>query len=459
MAVSPLADAISELADAFSGELLQPTDSGYEEARRIHNGLIDKRPALIARCSGTADVVDAVNLARERGLEVSVRGGGHNVAGRAVVDDGLMIDLSLMKGIQVDPNEKTVRAQGGVTWGEFDRETLLHGLATTGGIVTSTGIAGLTLGGGLGWLMGKYGLVSDNLLSVDLVTADGRVLRASEEEHSDLFWGLRGGGGNFGVATSLEYRLYPVEAVMTGGLVLHALDDAHDLLKFYRHLIGSVSDELTVYLAMTPSPDGSGTKIAALAACHCGSPADGEVALRPLKDFGSPVMDVMGPMPYQQINSMFDMGYPRGALNYWKSRFLAEFTDEAIDTMVGCFVDYPGGMHGGGVILEHIHGAATRRSVDATAFSHRDAALSVLILAEWEDPADSDKMIAWARKAHTRMEPFMAAAGYVNYLADDEVEGTVAASYGPNHQRLQALKSKYDPTNLFHMNQNILPSP
>ncbi len=427
--------------------------------RKVHNGLIDKRPALIARCSGTADVVDSVNLARERGLEVSVRGGGHNVAGRAVVDDGLMIDLSLMKGIHVDPKGKTVRAQGGVTWGEFDRETLLHGLATTGGIITSTGIAGLTLGGGIGWLMGKHGLVSDNLLSVDLVTADGRVLRASEEEHSDLFWGLRGGGGNFGVATSLEYRLHPVEPVMTGGLLVHSFDDAHDLLRFYRDLIGAVPDELTVYMVMTPSPDGSGTKVAALAACQCGPVADGEVALRPLKDFGSPVMDVMGPMPYGQINGMLDMGYPRGALNYWKSRFLAEFSDEAIDTMVECFADYPGGMHGSGVILEHVHGAATRRSVDATAFPHRDDALSFLILAEWEDPAESDRMIAWAREAHTRMEPFIATGGYVNYLDDDEVEGAVAAAYGPNYQRLQALKSKYDPTNLFHMNQNILPSP
>jgi FAD/FMN-containing dehydrogenase len=390
---------------------------------------------------------------------VSIRGGGHNVAGRAVVDDGLMIDLSLMKGIHVDAKGKTVRAQGGVTWGEFDRETLLHGLATTGGIVISTGIAGVTLGGGLGWLMGKYGLVSDNLLSVDLVTADGRVLRASEEEHSDLFWGLRGGGGNFGVVTSLEYRLHPVEAVMTGGLIVHALDDAYDLMRFYRDVIASVPDELTVYMVMTPSPDGSGTKVAALAACHCGPASDGEAALRPLKDFGSPVMDVMGPMPYHQINGMLDMGFPRGALNYWKSRFLAKFTDDAIDTMVECFADYPGGMHGGGMVLEHVHGAATRRSVDATAFPFREDALSLLILAEWEDPSDSDRMIAWAREAYTRMEPFMATGGYVNYLDDDEVEGAVAAAYGPNYERLRALKSKYDPTNLFHLNHNILPSP
>ena len=459
MAVPPLADTVSELANAFSGELLQPTDSGYEEARKVHNGFVDKRPTLIARCSGTADVVDAVNLARERGLEVSIRGGGHNVAGRAVVDDGLMIDLSLMKGIQVDPKGQTVGAQGGVTWGEFDRETQLHGLATTGGIVTSTGIAGLTLGGGLGWLMGRYGLVIDNLLSVDLVAADGRVLKVSEGEHSDLFWGLRGGGGNFGVATSFEYRLHPVGPVMTGGLVVHTFDDARDLLRFYRDVIGAVPDELTVYAALTPSPDGSGTKVAALAACHCGPASDGEVALRPIKDFGSPVMDVIGPMPYCQINGMLDMGYPRGALNYWKSRFLAEFTDEAIDTMVECFADYSGGMHGAGVFLEHVHGAATRLSVDATAFPHRDDALSLLIVSEWENTADSDRLIAWARDTYARMEPFMATGGYMNYLDHDEVEGAVAAAYGPNYQRLRELKSKYDPTNLFHMNQNILPSP
>src|ERR1700682_2138988 len=301
-----------EFSGTFSGQLLRPADAGYEEARRVHNGLVDKRPALIARCRGVADVVDAVELTRKLGLEVAVRGGGHNVAGRATIDGGLVIDLSPMKGIHVDPKGRTVRAQGGVTWAELNRETQLQGLAVTGGVVSTTGIAGLTLGGGLGWLMSKYGLALDNLVSAEVVTAAGEVLQASRDENADLFWALRGGGGNFGVATSLEYRLHAVGPTVTAGLIAHPFDRARDLLRFFRDSTASLPDEHTIFGTLTHAPDGSGTKVAAMATCHCGSLEAGEKAMRPLKRFGSPVLDAIGPIPYCQLNGMLDGGYPRG---------------------------------------------------------------------------------------------------------------------------------------------------
>src|SRR5213592_1414552 len=283
--VPSVADAVIELASKFSGQLLQPTDAGYEEERKVHNGLVNKHPALIARCRGVADVVDAVDLARKADLEVAVRGGGHNVAGRATVDGGLMIDLLPMKGIHVDPSARTARAQGGVTWAELNRETQLHGLAVTGGVVSTTGIAGLTLGGGLGWLMGKYGLALDNLRSVELVTAEGEVLRASEDEKPDLFWAVRGGGGNFGVATSFEYQLHSVGPIVTAGLIAHPFDQARDVLRFFRDSTASLPDEHTIFASLTHAPDGSGTNVAAMVTCHCGPLESGEEAMRPLKRF------------------------------------------------------------------------------------------------------------------------------------------------------------------------------
>jgi len=453
--VPSVADAVIELASKFSGQLLQPADAGYEEARRVHNGLVNKRPVLIARCRGVADVVDAVNLARKLSLEVAVRGGGHNVAGRATVDGGLMIDLAPMKGIHVDPYARTARAQGGVTWAELNRETQLHGLAVTGGVVSTTGIAGLTLGGGLGWLMGKYGLVLDNLRSVELVTADGKVLRMSKDEQADLFWAVRGGGGNFGVATSFEYQLHPVGPTITGGLVAHPFDRARDVLRFFRDCTASLPDELTVWAGLIHAPDGSGAKLAAMLACHCGSLAAGETAMRPLKQFGSPVMDAIGPMPYCQLNGILDAAYPRGALNYWKSSFLAQLSDDAIDTMIECFARCPTPM--GQLLLEHVHGAATRVGVGDTAFPHRADGHNLLVLSEWMEPANTERCIAWARETYAEMEPFMASGRYVNYLADDETGDPIAAAYGPNYRRLQELKRKYDPSNFFHMNQNIRP--
>ena len=453
---SSLADAVTELASGFSGHLLQPSDAGYEDARKVHNGLIDKRPALIARCRGVADVVDAVKLARRMNLEVAVRGGGHNVAGRATVDGGLMIDLMPMKGIHVDSRSRTVRAQGGVTWAELNRETQLHGLAVTGGVVSTTGIAGLTLGGGLGWLMGKYGLALDNLLSVELVTADGKVLRASKDEEPDLFWALRGGGGNFGVATSFEFQIHPVGPMITGGLVAHPFEHARDVLKFFRDFTASLPDEMSVFGGLLHAPDGSGTKLAAMLAGHCGSPAAGETATRPLKQFGTPAMDAIGPMPYTQLNGMLDGGFPKGALNYWKSNFLVRLSDEAIDTMIDCFARCPTPM--GALLLEHFHGAATRVGVSDTAFPHRAVGFNFLVLAQWMEPSETKKCIEWARKTYAAMEPFMAAGRYVNYLGDDETGDPIAAAYGPNYQRLREVKAKYDPGNFFHVNPNIRPA-
>src|SRR5260221_7913673 len=309
--VPSVAEAAAELARAFSGQLLKPGDVGYEEARKVHNGLVDKRPALIARCRGVADVVDAVSLTRKLGLEVAVRGGGHNVAGRATIDGGLMIDLAPMKGIHVDPKSRTARAQGGVTWAELNRETQLHGLAVTGGVVSSTGIAGLTLGGGLGWLMGKYGLALDNLRSIELITAEGKVLRASKDEEADLFWAVRGGGGNFGVATSFEFQLHPVGPTVTGGLIAHPFDHARDLLKFFRDSTASLPDEHMIFGGLIHAPDGSGTKLAAMVTCHCGSLADGEKTMRPLKEVRSPVVDALGPMAYCQLHRMLHADQPQ----------------------------------------------------------------------------------------------------------------------------------------------------
>lgn len=453
--VTAVVDAVTELAGTFSGQLLKPTDAEYDEARRVHNGLVDKRPALIARCRGVADVADAVNLTRKLGLELAVRGGGHNVAGRATIDGGVMIDLVPMKGIHVDPESRTARAQGGVTWAELNRETQLHGLAVTGGVVSSTGIAGLTLGGGLGWLMGKYGLALDNLRSVELVTAEGEVLRASKTGEPDLFWAVRGGGGNFGVATSFEFELHPVGPMVTGGLIAHPFDRARDVLRFFRDRTASLHDEQTIFGGLIHAPDGSGTKLAVMVTCHCGSRATGESAMRALKQFGSPVMDALGQMPYCQLNAMLDAAYPKGALNYWKSSFLTQLSDDAIDTMIACFARCPTPM--GQLLMEHFHGAATRVAPSDTAFPHRSDGYNFLVLSEWMEPAHNGRCIDWARETYGEMQPFFASARYVNYLDDDEIGEPVAAAYGSNYRRLQQLKAKYDPKNFFRMNQNIRP--
>jgi len=452
---SSVAQFVSEAVGTFSGRLLQPDDIGYDVARRVHNGMVNKRPALVAQCRGVADVVDAIQLARNLSLELSVRGGGHNVAGRAVVEGGVMIDLSGMRGIHVDAGHRTARAQGGATWADLNRETQLRGLAVTGGVVSTTGIAGLTLGGGVGWLMGKYGLALDNLLSVELVTADGQILRASVDEHPDLFWAVRGGGGNFGVVTSFEYRLFPVGPIIAGGLVAYPFDSARHMLRSYREFTAAIPDENSVAATLAHSPDGSGAKLAAMVACHCGPLAEGEAAIQPLKGFGSPVIDALGPMPYSQLNSMLDGGYPKGALNYWKSSFLTGLSDETIDTMIECFEHCPTPM--GQILLEHFHGAASRVGPMDTAFPHRREGYNFLVLSQTMDPASADRCTAWVRETYAAMRSFRAPGRYVNYLDDDETEGSVPAAYGPNYKRLQEVKTIYDPGNIFHLNHNILP--
>jgi FAD/FMN-containing dehydrogenase len=447
--------SVSDITARFSGHLLQPTDAGYDEARRVHNGLIDKRPTLIARCRNVADIVDAVKLAHDGNLEVAVKGGGHNPAGRAAIDGGLMIDLSLMKGIHVDPKNRTARAQGGATWREYNRETQAHGLATTGGVVSTTGIAGLTLGGGLGWLMPKLGMAVDNLRSAQVVTADARVLTASNDENADLFWALRGGGGNFGIAASLEFNAHPIGPMVTGGLVAHPFPAARDVLRFFRDTTKSLPDEEMLVAGLIHAPDGS-AKLAGIVACHCGPLADGEAALRPVKAFGPPVMDVVGPMPYEAVCQMLDAAYPKGALNYWKSSFLPALTDEAIAALLDCYSRVPSPMTG--IIIEHFHGAVTRIPVGDTAFPHRSDGYNLLFLSQWTNPADSERNIAWTRESYAAMKPFVAAGRYVNYLDADETGDPVVQAYGPAYARLREVKTKYDPTNFFHMNQNIKPA-
>jgi FAD/FMN-containing dehydrogenase len=452
--MSSVADAIAFAASSFSGQLFRPDDFGYDEHRKVHNGLIDKHPAAIARCHGVADVVDAVHLARSLGLEVSVRGGGHNVAGRAAIDRGLMIDLSAMKGIEVNAPARTVRAQGGVLWKELNRETQLHGLATTGGVVGTTGIAGLTLGGGLGWLMPKYGLALDNLRSADMVMADGQILRASAGENADLFWAIRGGGGNFGIAASLEYSLHQVGPMITGGVVAHPLPRAFDVLRFFRDTCASLPDEAMLVAALQTAPDGSNAKLTGIVGAHCGSITDGQAAFRPLRAFGPPLVDTIGPMPYATLNGMLDPAFPKGALNYWKAQFLTDLSDEAIRTLIAAFEACPSPMSH--IIIEHFHGAASRVPIAETACTMRVTGFNVVIASQWADRRETDRSVKWARDTFASLKPYLAPTRYVNYLEEDAPDAA-AVAYGSNLPRLRAIKTKYDPRNFFRHNVNVLP--
>jgi FAD/FMN-containing dehydrogenase len=447
--------ATTDFPQTFAGRLVGPADSDYDDVRRVHNGLVDKRPALIARCRGTADIVDAINVAQQTKMPIAVRGGGHNVAGRATIEGGLLIDLSLMKGVHVDAGNRVVRAQGGVTWGEFNRETQLHGLAVTGGVVSSTGIAGLTLGGGFGWLLGSHGLAIDNLRSADIVTASGSVLTASADENADLFWAIRGGGGNFGVAASFEYDVHPIGPIVHGGLIAYPFAMAEDVLRFYREFTANVSDDLTVFCALAHAPDGSGAKIAAIAACYSGPQETAAAALAPLKAFGKPVLDLLGPIPYCQINAMLDAGLPRGARNYWKSSFLSGLSDDAIRAMIDIYASVPSPMSQ--LMVEHFHGATSRVAQDATAFPHRQVGYNFMLLSQWMQPADDQTNMAWARERYATMQPFVSSLRYVNYLDHDDTRDAAAAAYGPNYRRLQEIKTKYDSGNLFRQNLNVQP--
>ena len=444
----------AELIKSFAGQLLHPHDEGYDEARKLHNGLIDKRPGLIARCRGLADVADAVKIARGRGLELAVRGGGHNVAGRASIDHGAMIDLSLMKGINGDAKAKTARAEGGVLWKEFNRETQLHGLATTGGVVASTGIAGLTLGGGFGWLTPKYALALDNLRSADVVLADGRVVTANAHENPDLFWAIRGGGGNFGIVTSFEYNLHQVGPMITGGLVAHPVQKASDVLKFFRETCAKLTDDQMLVAGLLTAPDGSGAKLVGMLTCHSGSLAAGEAAVQPIKAFGPPVMDAMGPLPYVVQNSLLDEAFPKGALNYWKAQFLTDLSDDAIRTILEAFAACPSPLSQ--IVIEDFHGAASRVGISDTACTLRHNGFNVVIISQWTDPKDTARGKAWARETYDALKPYFGKTRYLNYLEEDATD-TAETIYGPNYSRLREIKRKYDPENVFRANVNIRP--
>jgi FAD/FMN-containing dehydrogenase len=449
--------------DSLHGPLIQPGDKGYDEARSIWNGAIDRCPACIARCTGVADVVAAVRFARERDLEIAVRSGGHGVGGHALCDGGLVIDLSPMKGIRVDPARRTARAEAGVLWGELDRETQLFGLATVGGIVTHTGIAGLTLGGGIGWLMRKYGATVDNLLSADVVTADGEVVTASQEQNPDLFWGIRGGGGNFGIVTSFEYRLHPVGPIVLAGPIFHPLEDAPEVLRFYREFIADAPDELTTIFNLRAAPplpflpEGvHGKPIVMVGACYAGSPEDGAEVVRPLKQFGSPIVDLLEPKPYTALQSMFDPSVPHGWHYYWKSVELPPLTDGAIETLVehASALTSPKSY----CIVFQLGGALGRVADGETAFSQRGAAHNVNINAIWteEDP-EAERHIAWARDFFDAMQPHAGGHVYLNFLGDEGGDRVRQAYGAENYKRLVELKHAYDPTNLFRLNQNIAP--
>ena len=438
----------------FNGRLVGPDDPAYDEVRAVHNGLVDRHPGLIARCHNVADVRDAVIFGRSAGLEISVRGGGHNVAGRAVTEGGLMIDLSLMRAVDVDPGRRRARAQGGTTWNEYNRVTNAYGQATTGGVVSTTGVAGLTLGGGLGWLMGKYGMSIDNLKAVEMVTADGVVRIVDEENEPDLFWALRGGGGNFGVAASLEFETHPLDTVL-GGLLAHPLAAAGDVVSRYREFAMQMSDEASVFCALVHAPDGSGAKLCAIPLCHAGPIDQAEAELRPLREFGPPVMDLVAPMPYPVVNTILDAGFPRGALNYWRSAFFTELSDAAVSALVEAYEAVPSPMSG--IVLEHFHGAACRVAPTATAFPHRSPGFNLVVTGQWQDPADTPANVQWVRDTLAALEPYTAARTSMNYAAEDEAD-RVDAAYGPNVGRLSDVKRRYDPVNLFRLNLNISPS-
>jgi FAD/FMN-containing dehydrogenase len=361
-----------------------------------------------------------------------------------------------MKGIHVDPRARTARCQGGVLWKEYNRETQVHGLATTGGVVGTTGVAGLTLGGGLGWLMPKHGLALDNLRSVEIVLADGSVRRASADEDADLFWAVRGGGGNFGVVTSFEFDAHPVGPMIAGGLVVHPLQRGPDALRFFREQCAAASDELMLAGGLLTAPDGSGAKLVGFLAAHCGPLAIGEAALKPIKAFGPPVMDQMGPISYCAQNGLLDASLPRGALNYWKSHFLTDLSDGTIDALVKSFEACPSPMSQ--IVIEHFHGAASRVPVDATACAMRLTGFNVVIVSQWADPRDNERCIAWCRETYGALRPYLGSFRYVNYLDTDETGDPLAAAYGPNYARLRQLKKKYDPENFFRGNVNIKPS-
>jgi FAD/FMN-containing dehydrogenase len=441
------------LDDAIGGDLLLASNPRYEEARQVWNGMIDRRPAAIARVHTVDDVVAAVRFAREHGLPIAVRGGGHNAAGLAVVDDGLVVDLTEMNQVEVDAERRIARAGGGATWGDFDAATQAYGLATTGGAISMTGIGGLTLGGGLGYLMRSRGLACDNLIGATVVLADGSVVHTSETERPELLWGLRGGGGNFGIVTEFEYRLYPLDGVYAG-LLIHPRERAVEALRAYRDLTQAAPDELTTFFALLNTPEGA--PVAAYLLASAGDADAGERAAAPFRAFGEAIADVVAPMPYVALQQMLDEAFQPGPPVYWRSHFLTGLPDEAIETIVAGANAAPSQLSN--VLIEHLGGAVSRVGNDDTAFDHRDAEYNFAIIAKWLDPAEAEANIAWARGLWEAMQPY-ARGAYVNYLGVGDAPERVRAAYSPQkYARLAALKRQYDPENVFRYNQNIPPA-
>jgi len=451
---------IAQLREQVRGDVVTPDDAGYEDARKVYNAMIDRRPGVVVRPANVEDVVAAVNFARESSLDLAVRGGGHSVPGFGTVDEGVVIDLSRMRGVRVDPENQRARAEGGATWGDFNAATHEFGLATTGGIVSTTGVGGLTLGGGIGYLARASGLSCDNLVSAEIVTADGRVLMASEDENQDLFWAIRGGSGNFGVATSLEFRLHPVKDIY-GGPMFFDLKDAGTVLRFYRDFIADAPEQFGGFPAWQIAPplpfipeERHGETFLAFVACWAGPVGQGERALKPLHDVAPVVAEHVGPMPYPALNSAFDALYPPGLQHYWKTNFVTELTDEAIAAHLEHGPKVP--VVNSTVHIYPINGACHRVGSDATAFAYRDATFATVIAGMWPDPAQNEANIQWVRDYYDATAPLSEAGGYVNFMSGDD-QDRIEANYRGNYQRLVAVKREYDPGNLFHVNQNISP--
>ena len=447
-------EAKNNLKARLHGQLIAPDDEAYDSARRVWNGMINKYPALIVRCVDVSDVVSSIQFARSQHLPVAVRGGGHSYAGKGTCDNGLVIDLSPMKRVQVDPVRRIAQAQAGLLLGEYIRETEAFGLVTPVGIFSDTGLSGLTLGGGLGLLMGKYGLTIDNVLAVEIVTADGQVLRASADEHPDLFWAVRGGGGNFGVVTSFEFRLHPLESLLVG-LVVYPVEQAKEVWRVYREFTHAAPDELTVYAPVGTLPNGiSGM---GMNICYCGPREEGERLVAPLRTISTPLMEVIRPASYLEVISMFDTVFPRGRRYYSKTCSLKRLDDQVLETLVAYSLRRPSPLTQ--LSIQHVHGAVCRVNPDETAFLPREEHYALHITAAWDEDAvsDADRFIRWARDLWTALEPFAAEEAYINYM-EDEGEAHVRASYGSHYERLVRMKNKYDPENFFHINQNIKPT-
>ena len=454
--------SVEKFQAGFRGDLLRPGDPGYETARKVYNGMINRRPSLIARCADVADVISSVRFARETEMLTAVRGGGHNAGGLGVCDNGLVIDLSAMKGVRVEPRSQTVRVEGGCTWGDVDHATHAFGMATPAGILSTTGVGGLTLGGGIGHLTRKYGLTVDNLLGVDMVSADGRFITASAEENPDLFWAIRGGGGNFGIVTSFLFRLHPVDTVHAGP-TLWDLEQAPEVLRFYRDFINGAPEEINgffLFLVVPPGPPFPESihnrKMCGIVWCYTGPPDRFEETFTPVRRFRKPVFEFVGPMPYPALQSMFDALYPPGLQWYWKADFVNELSDEAIRLHVKHGSELPtplSSMH-----MYPINGAAHRVGGDATAWSYRDATWAEVIVGVDPDPANNDRMIRWANAYWKALHPHSAGGAYVNFMMHDEGQDRIKATYRGNYSRLVDVKTRHDPGNFFRVNQNIRPA-